>query len=315
MPGSMKTLADWLAHAERLHPKNIELGLDRVRTVAQTPRPGLRLPGDHRRRHQRQGLDLRHARVDPLATRATGRRSSRRRTWCISRSGCDCRARRSKATSWLTHFEAVERRARRHHADLFRIHHAGHPALHGEASKPDVADPRGRPRRPARCGQHHRRRLRRHHQHRPRPHGLPGPDRETHRLRKSRHPARRPAGHRERPGAAAKRDRPRAGHRRRPVAGWAATSTCRATSSSGAGAAAAGATAAWPIRRCAAPTSWSTRPACWPRWRRCGRSCRSRRRRCASGWRWSSCRRASRSCPASRRWCWTWRTTRMRWRR
>ncbi|SCK60037.1 dihydrofolate synthase / folylpolyglutamate synthase [Variovorax sp. HW608] len=31
----MKTLADWLAHAEHLHPKNIELGLDRVRAVAQ----------------------------------------------------------------------------------------------------------------------------------------------------------------------------------------------------------------------------------------------------------------------------------------
>ncbi len=30
----MKTLSDWLAHCERLHPKNIELGLDRVRTVA-----------------------------------------------------------------------------------------------------------------------------------------------------------------------------------------------------------------------------------------------------------------------------------------
>ena len=31
----MKTLAEWLAHAEHLHPKNIELGLDRVRAVAQ----------------------------------------------------------------------------------------------------------------------------------------------------------------------------------------------------------------------------------------------------------------------------------------
>ncbi|WP_238136870.1 bifunctional tetrahydrofolate synthase/dihydrofolate synthase [Variovorax sp. JS1663] len=30
----MKTLADWLAHAEHLHPKNIELGLDRVREMA-----------------------------------------------------------------------------------------------------------------------------------------------------------------------------------------------------------------------------------------------------------------------------------------
>ncbi len=31
----MKTLADWLAHCERLHPKSIALGLDRVREVAQ----------------------------------------------------------------------------------------------------------------------------------------------------------------------------------------------------------------------------------------------------------------------------------------
>lgn len=30
----MKSLADWLAHAERLHPKNIELGLERVRAMA-----------------------------------------------------------------------------------------------------------------------------------------------------------------------------------------------------------------------------------------------------------------------------------------
>jgi dihydrofolate synthase/folylpolyglutamate synthase len=31
----MKTLDEWLAHAERLHPKNIELGLDRLRVVAE----------------------------------------------------------------------------------------------------------------------------------------------------------------------------------------------------------------------------------------------------------------------------------------
>src|SRR4051812_19986475 len=30
----MKTLDDWLAHGERLHPKTIELGLDRVKAVA-----------------------------------------------------------------------------------------------------------------------------------------------------------------------------------------------------------------------------------------------------------------------------------------
>src|SRR3954471_4647523 len=30
----MQTLQDWLAHCERLHPKTIALGLDRVRAVA-----------------------------------------------------------------------------------------------------------------------------------------------------------------------------------------------------------------------------------------------------------------------------------------
>src|SRR6266567_5097372 len=30
----MKTLAEWLAWCEQLHPKNIDLGLDRVRAVA-----------------------------------------------------------------------------------------------------------------------------------------------------------------------------------------------------------------------------------------------------------------------------------------
>ena len=37
----MKTLDEWLAHCERLHPAAIELGLDRVRAVA--TRMGLRL--------------------------------------------------------------------------------------------------------------------------------------------------------------------------------------------------------------------------------------------------------------------------------
>ena len=36
----MNTLADWLAHAEHLHSKNIDLGLERVREVA--GRMGLR---------------------------------------------------------------------------------------------------------------------------------------------------------------------------------------------------------------------------------------------------------------------------------
>ena len=31
---SMKTLPEWLAHCERLHPVGIEMGLERVRAVA-----------------------------------------------------------------------------------------------------------------------------------------------------------------------------------------------------------------------------------------------------------------------------------------
>ena len=38
---SLNTLSDWLAHCERLHPKAIDMGLDRVQTVAR--RMGLRL--------------------------------------------------------------------------------------------------------------------------------------------------------------------------------------------------------------------------------------------------------------------------------
>ncbi|WP_307579424.1 bifunctional tetrahydrofolate synthase/dihydrofolate synthase [Variovorax paradoxus] len=40
MPASMETLNDWLARAEQLHPKNIELGLDRAKEMA--ARMGLR---------------------------------------------------------------------------------------------------------------------------------------------------------------------------------------------------------------------------------------------------------------------------------
>ena len=35
MMASMKTLTDWLDHCERLHPKNIDMGLERVRIVAE----------------------------------------------------------------------------------------------------------------------------------------------------------------------------------------------------------------------------------------------------------------------------------------
>jgi dihydrofolate synthase/folylpolyglutamate synthase len=54
-------------------------------------------------------------------------------------------------------------------------------------------------------------------------------------------------------------------------------------------AARASASAAWPTRRCAAPTSCSTRRRAG-RVRGAARRCRSPRRRCAAASRWSSCR-------------------------
>ena len=65
-------------------------------------------------------------------------------------------------------------------------------------------------------------------------------------------------------------------------------------------------------RRCAAPTSCSTPPPRWPRWSRCTIVCRSAHRRCATAWRWSSCPGDSRSCRVVPCWCSTGRTTRRR---
>ena len=251
---SMKTLADWLAHAERLHPKNIELGLDRVRAVAAAARPGLRLPRDHGGRHQRQGLDLRDARVDPHARRLPHRRVHLAAPGALRGAAAPRRARRSTATRW----RRTSRRwsaARGEVALTYFEFTTLAILLCMAAQQAGRRDPRGGPGRPARRGQHHRRRLRRHHQHRPRPHGLPGPGPREHRLREGRHHARRPPGDRQRPGAAAERGRPRARPSAPTSGASAATSTSRATSSNGAGAGAAGATAGWPIRRCAAPTS------------------------------------------------------------
>ena len=88
-----------------------------------------------------------------------------------------------------------------------------------------------------------------------------GDDREAIGFEKAQHHARRQAGHRQRPAAAGQRASPTP-RRSAPTCGWwAATSTTAATASNGAGAAAAGATTAWPTRRCAAPTSCSTRRA------------------------------------------------------
>ena len=40
----MKTLPEWLAHCEQLHPTNIDMGLERVRTVADRMQIGFDCP-------------------------------------------------------------------------------------------------------------------------------------------------------------------------------------------------------------------------------------------------------------------------------
>ena len=40
----MNTLEDWLTHAEQLHPKTIDMGLDRVRAVAERMALGFSCP-------------------------------------------------------------------------------------------------------------------------------------------------------------------------------------------------------------------------------------------------------------------------------
>ncbi len=199
--------------------------------------------------------------------------------------------------------------ARRHRAHLLRVHDPGDPAraLAGRARR---RHPRGGAGRPARCRERDRHRLRTHHQHRDRSRGVSRRRPRGHRLREGRHHAAGQAGHRGRPAAAAERDRacPRASA---PTFGSrVATSATRETASSGRGTAASAATARSPIRRCAARTSCSMRPACWRCSRRFTNACRYRRRRCGRAWRWSSCPGGSRSFRASRRSCSTWRTTR-----
>ena len=102
-------------------------------------------------------------------------------------------ARSVQADALVPHFEAVE--AAR--GDVVARPTSSSPRWRScacmAAATPGRRDPRSRPGRPARRGQHHRRRLRRHHQHRPRPHGFPRAGPREHRPREGRHPARRQA--------------------------------------------------------------------------------------------------------------------------
>ena len=70
----MRSLEQWLAHQEKVHPQSIDLGLTRL--VAGTRSPALAAAGragDHRRGHQRQGFGRRLLRRDAGGGRLPGR--------------------------------------------------------------------------------------------------------------------------------------------------------------------------------------------------------------------------------------------------
>ena len=148
----VKSLAEWLAFIERQHPQPIALGLDRVPRGLCANENQLAVSGDHRRRHQRQGLDLRDARVDPARRRATAPASTPRRTCCATTSACASPGAR----------RATRRCARPSRRSSARA--AGVPLTYFEfgtlaafctfrQAELERADPRGRPGRPARRGE------------------------------------------------------------------------------------------------------------------------------------------------------------------
>ena len=254
-PAAMQTLAR-LARALRAPAPQDDRARPRPRARRRRAHgAALRLPRDHGGRHQRQGLDLRDARVDRAAGRLPHRRlhlaapgalrgalpparrdRCRPMRWCRISSGW----RRARQDVQLTYFEfttlAILQPAWRPASWTSSILEVG---LGGRLDAVNIID--------ADCAVitsidlDHMEFL--------------GPDRESiGREKAGILRAGRPAD-RERPGAAAQRARPPR-KRSAPTCGCsAATSTSPATSSSGAGPGAAGATRAWPIRRCAAPTS------------------------------------------------------------
>jgi dihydrofolate synthase/folylpolyglutamate synthase len=140
-----------------------------------------------------------------------------------------------------------------------------------------------------------------------------GPDRESIGLEKAGilRTGRRPSSATR---AAAKRDRPRARDRRRPVAALATTSTSRATSSNGLGRARPA------LRRAGLPGPARRQPAgeCLGRAGRAGVAARAPAGDGAGGAQRPGDGGAAGALPdraGPARWCWTWRTTRIRWRR
>jgi dihydrofolate synthase/folylpolyglutamate synthase len=124
----MQTLDDWLAHCERLHPKNIELGLERVRAVAD--RMGLRFDCPVITVAGTNGKGSTCAMLEAILLQAgwrTGLYTSPHLVHFEER----CRVHGEIVAGGPgAAFRAVEQRARQDVSlTYFRVHHAGHPGL------------------------------------------------------------------------------------------------------------------------------------------------------------------------------------------
>jgi dihydrofolate synthase/folylpolyglutamate synthase len=303
------TLTEWLAHCERLHPQSIAMGLERVRKSRRMELrfdcPVITVAGTN-------GKGSTCAMLEAVALQSGYRPvSTPRRIWCTLKSAAASTARSSRPRTsaafrgrgaarlqgeevLLTYFEfttlAILRLLSLARLDVAILE----VGLGGRLDATNVID--------ADCAIitsidiDHAESWARPREHRP---------------RKGRHHARRPPGGRQRPGAAAKRDRSRAIGA--DLWRFGRTSTTTATSSNGLG-------RPWPAMPAGLSGAARRQSADECLGRAGGLEAMRDRlpvtaQAVRTGWPWWSCPGASRSCPASPRWCWTWRTTRIRWRR
>ena len=124
------TLADWLAHCERLHPKTIELDARARRTPCKrrlgaraSTCPVITVAGTNGKGSTCAMLEVDRARTPAIASALYISR-----TWCTSTSAAASTARIGRRRRAAAALRGGRSGARRHHADLLRVHHAGDPA-------------------------------------------------------------------------------------------------------------------------------------------------------------------------------------------
>ena len=182
-----RDLDAWLAYIERQHPQVHRRWV--WSAYAKSPcgwgwaRPARHV--DHRRRHQRQGLDRRLHRGDRTRGGLEGRRLHLAAPAGATTSACASKGAMSPTMRWSRRSRQSRPRTRRDAADLLRIRHACR-AVAVRAQRPRPRHPRSRPRRSPRCGQPRRSRRRGDHHGRPRPPGLAGRRPRTDRRREGR---------------------------------------------------------------------------------------------------------------------------------